>query len=54
MCPDPTVVAINSNDATTHPADRLEMMIGESKASGYGFPYLFDESQEAIKAFHAP
>ena len=47
------VVAINSNDTTTHPADSPERMAEEIDEAGYTFPYLFDESQEVAKAYGA-
>jgi thiol-disulfide isomerase/thioredoxin len=47
------IVAINSNDATTHPQDGPPYMKAEAAAQGYGFPYLFDEGQEVAKAFRA-
>jgi len=47
------VVAINSNDVSTHPEDSPEKMKVESKEAGYSFPYLFDETQEIAKAYRA-
>lgn len=47
------IVGINSNDVTTHPDDSPERMAEEAKAHGYRFPYLFDETQEAAKAYRA-
>ena len=47
------VVAINSNDVASHPADSPEKMVEEVEARGYTFPYLFDESQEVAKAYGA-
>ena len=47
------IVGINSNDATQYPADRPEKMLEEAKRFGYRFPYLFDETQEVAKAYHA-
>lgn len=47
------VVGINSNDATTHPADSPEKMVEEVKNIGYTFPYLYDESQDVAKAYGA-
>lgn len=47
------IVAINSNDVTTHPDDSPERMREEAKSVGYTFPYLYDESQEAAKAYTA-
>ncbi len=53
MSPGLAIGGINSNDATTYPADSPEKMIEESKVAGYGFPYLYDESQNVAKAYHA-
>ena len=47
------VVAINSNDAKTYPADAPGVMPEEARRRGYGFPYLHDESQEVAKAYGA-
>jgi len=47
------VVAINSNDAQKYPADSPAMMRQEIKRVGYTFPYLYDESQAAAKAYRA-
>lgn len=47
------VVAINSNDVTKHPADAPAKMTEEAEKRGYTFPYLFDESQTAAKAYKA-
>lgn len=47
------VVAINSNDASTHPDDSPEMMKVEGDRHGFNFAYLFDETQEVARAYHA-
>ncbi len=47
------IVAINSNDASAYPADSPEQMVHESEERGYYFPYLYDETQEVAKAYHA-
>jgi peroxiredoxin len=47
------LVAISSNDVAQYPEDGPEAMANEAKQSGYGFPYLFDESQEVARAFDA-
>jgi hypothetical protein len=47
------VVAISSNDVASHPADSPEQMIHEAEERGYSFPYLYDETQEVAKAYHA-
>lgn len=47
------VVGINSNDVSNHPADSPEQMVAEAEERGYTFPYLYDETQEVAKAYHA-
>ena len=47
------VVGINSNNPATHPGDSPEQMVHEAHDRGYTFPYLFDESQEVAKSYHA-
>src|SRR5688572_3738185 len=47
------VVAVNSNDAEAYPDDSPQKMAREKKETGYPFPYLFDETQEVAKAYHA-
>jgi peroxiredoxin len=47
------VVAINSNDVQAYPDDSPEKMKELARSEGWTFPYLFDESQEAAKGFHA-
>lgn len=47
------MVAINANDATTHPADSPQKMREEVERFGYVFPYLYDESQEVARAYRA-
>lgn len=46
-------VAINANDASTHPADSPEQMVHEAEQRGYPFPYLCDETQEVARAYRA-
>jgi peroxiredoxin len=47
------IAAINSNDVASYPDDRPEKMAAEARAAGYGFPYLFDESQVVAQAYRA-
>lgn len=47
------VVAISSNDPAAHPEDAPVEMARLAKAKGFGFPYLYDESQEVAKAYQA-
>ncbi len=48
-----SVVAIASNDAENYPEDGPEKMVEEIMEFGYTFPYLYDESQNVAKAYHA-
>lgn len=47
------VVAVSSNDIENYPQDAPNKMAEFAKESGWGFPYLFDESQEVAKAYGA-
>ena len=47
------VVAISSNDVANYPDDSPELMKTEASQRGYGFPYLYDETQAVAKAYHA-
>jgi len=47
------VVAISSNDVTTHPDDAPEKMAALAEEEGFTFPYVYDESQEVAKAYDA-
>jgi peroxiredoxin len=47
------MVAINANDASSHPDDSPARMAEEIARAGYVFPYLYDESQEVAKAYRA-
>jgi peroxiredoxin len=47
------VVGISSNDVESYPDDSPEKMAEEIQRVGYTFPYLYDESQEVAKAYHA-
>jgi len=47
------IVAINSNDVQNYAEDSPEKMKQEVKAAGYVFPYLYDETQSAARAYRA-
>jgi peroxiredoxin len=47
------VLAINSNDATSHPADSFEAMVERAEAESWALPYLHDQSQEVARAWGA-
>lgn len=46
-------IAISSNDVEAYPDDRPELMKELGTSKGFGFPYLYDESQEIAKSFDA-
>jgi thiol-disulfide isomerase/thioredoxin len=48
-----SIVAINSNSVETHPQDGPEHMRALAGELGWHFPFLFDDSQEVAKAYHA-
>jgi peroxiredoxin len=47
------IVAISSNDVTTHPADSPEGLKAQAQAQNFGFPYLYDETQAMAHAYDA-
>jgi peroxiredoxin len=47
------VVGINSNNVDKYPDDSPKNMKREAAEAGYTFPYLFDQTQEAAKAYRA-
>lgn len=47
------LVAINSNDATSHPDDSFDNMRVFAAQSGFSFPYLYDENQTVARDYDA-
>jgi len=47
------IVAISSNDVTTHPDDSPAGLKQQAETFGFSFPYLYDESQAAAHAYKA-
>jgi peroxiredoxin len=47
------MVAISSNDVASHPEDSPEKMKAQAARLGFRFPYLYDESQEVAREYHA-
>lgn len=45
------VIAINSNDDQVSPGDSFENMKKRSEEKDFPFPYVYDKSQEIIKAY---
>ncbi len=47
------IVAISSNDADTYPDDSPQGLRSQASSHGFTFPYLYDETQDVARAFHA-
>lgn len=47
------VVGIMSNDIASYPDDRPELMAKMAERHRWTFPYLYDETQEAARAYRA-
>ncbi len=47
------VAMINSNDVVGYPADSPRKMIELAQQHDFGFPYLYDESQQVARAYRA-
>ena len=47
------MVAISSNDASTHPEDAPEHLKAMAKELGFTFPFCYDEPQAVAKAYTA-
>jgi peroxiredoxin len=47
------IVAISSNDATSHPADAPKALAAQARQNNFPFPYLYDESQSVARAYDA-
>jgi peroxiredoxin len=50
---DAAIVAISSNDAKNYPEDAPESLKAMAEEEGFTFPFLYDESQSAAKAYSA-
>jgi peroxiredoxin len=48
-----SIVAISSNDVTTHPADSPAGLKQQAETFGFNFPYLYDETQAVARAYKA-
>ncbi|UZO80447.1 thioredoxin family protein [Aquimarina sp. ERC-38] len=46
-------VAISSNDILNYPQDAPDLMWKTARQNNYPFPYLYDESQDVARAYHA-
>ncbi len=47
------LVAISSNDTSSHPADSPQHLKQQAKKLGFNFPYLFDQDQSVAKKYTA-
>src|SRR6478752_6234065 len=47
------IIAISSNDVINYPQDAPELMTKFAQEQKFNFPYLYDETQEAAKAYDA-
>jgi peroxiredoxin len=47
------IVAISSNDVTTHPADSPDKLKQQAQTLDFVFPYLYDQSQAVARAYKA-
>jgi peroxiredoxin len=47
------MVAIGSNDAASYPDDAPESLAEQAREVGFGFPYLYDETQVVARAYGA-
>lgn len=47
------MVAISSNDVEQNPEDGPDGMREQAKRLGWEFPYLYDETQEVARSYHA-
>lgn len=47
------ILAISSNDADTYPDDSPDGLKQQAQRLGFRFPYLYDETQNVAKAYHA-
>ncbi|OGS05529.1 MAG: alkyl hydroperoxide reductase [Elusimicrobia bacterium RIFCSPLOWO2_12_FULL_59_9] len=50
---DVAIAAISSNDAENYPDDSPQSLQEMAREEGFSFPFLYDESQAAAKAFTA-
>jgi peroxiredoxin len=48
-----SIVAVSSNDAKTYPDDAPEGLKKQAQTMGFRFPYLYDETQDVARAYHA-
>jgi len=47
------VLAVSGNDPDVYPEDAPDALAREAAELGFGFPYLYDETQDFVRALHA-
>jgi len=47
------IIAISSNDVNNYPDDAPDRLKDQAERLGFVFPYLYDENQQAAKAYRA-
>lgn len=47
------IVGISSNDAVAYPGDAPNELAGQARRLNFTFPYLYDESQQTARDYHA-
>ncbi len=47
------IIAISSNDVTSHPEDSPTKLAYQAQELNFNFPYLFDETQDVARAYDA-
>jgi peroxiredoxin len=47
------IAAISSNDAEAYPDDAPDGLKAQAQRMGFRFPYVYDESQDVARAYHA-
>ena len=48
-----SIVAISSNDAESYPDDSPDGLKQQAQRMGFRFPYLYDETQDVARGYHA-
>ena len=48
-----SIIAINANDVSNYPDDSPDKMLNLIHNNNIPFPYLYDETQDVAKAYHA-
>ncbi|EQD43850.1 alkyl hydroperoxide reductase/ Thiol specific antioxidant/ Mal allergen, partial [mine drainage metagenome] len=46
-------LAVSGNDPDVYPEDAPDALVREARVLGFGFPYLYDETQDFLRSLHA-